>query len=83
MNRDLVINELLKGLDARSASTISAAAAFSKSQYCQDIFALSKPPMTSGFFVEFGATDGVQWSNTWLLEKRFGWRGILAEPARA
>ena len=55
----------------------------SKSQLGQDILALSlTEPEQKGFFVEFGATNGIDLSNTWLLEKDYGWSGILCEPAR-
>ncbi|MEL6721375.1 MAG: hypothetical protein AAFP82_21930 [Bacteroidota bacterium] len=55
----------------------------SKAQLKQDLFVLSQLNFKKeGYFVEFGATDGVQLSNTYLLEKSFAWKGILAEPAR-
>jgi len=55
----------------------------SKSQIRQDLFVLSHLNFKSnGFFVEFGATNGIEKSNTYLLEKEFKWTGILAEPAK-
>jgi FkbM family methyltransferase len=35
----------------------------------------------NGYFIEFGASDGLTFSNTWLMEKSYQWQGILAEPA--
>ena len=56
---------------------------YSKSQLRQDLFVLSEMSFKrNGFFVEFGATNGIDLSNTHLLEAKFGWNGILAEPAK-
>ena len=55
----------------------------SKAQGWQDLFVLSAVGFErGGYFVEFGATDGVTLSNTHLLETQFGWTGLLAEPAQ-
>ena len=56
---------------------------FSKSQLRQDLFVLSELGFKeNGFFIEFGATNGVDLSNTHILETKFKWNGILAEPAK-
>lgn len=55
----------------------------SKSQIKQDLFVLSELKYKkNGFFVEFGACNGFIFSNSHLLEKEYGWNGILAEPAK-
>lgn len=55
----------------------------SRGQLHQDLFVLAETGFKrEGFFVEFGATNGVDLSNSYLLETAFGWQGILAEPAR-
>lgn len=52
-----------------------------KAERFQDLFALLFTGCKeNGFFVEFGACDGLAANNTYTLEQNFGWKGILAEP---
>ena len=34
----------------------------------------------NGFYIECGANDGVNQSNTWYYEKKLNWQGLLIEP---
>lgn len=53
----------------------------SKSENGQDLFALfSNKYKRGGTFLEFGAYDGVTFSNTFLLERLFNWSGLLLDP---
>lgn len=55
----------------------------SKSQLRQDLLVLAHTNYKrGGYFVEFGATNGILLSNSFLLEQKYGWKGILAEPGR-
>jgi len=55
----------------------------SKSQIYQDVLAISiNRNSNKNYFVEFGAGDGVKFSNTYLLEK-LGWQGLLIEPVKS
>lgn len=74
--------ELLKRLNSSNAENLLKYISKSKSQLRQDLFVLSHYEFKSGgYFVEFGAANGLDLSNTYLMEKEFGWKGILAEPA--
>jgi len=60
---------------------VFARRARSRSQILQDLWVCYElEDKFGGFFVEFGATNGLTNSNTWLLEKAYGWSGILSEP---
>jgi FkbM family methyltransferase len=54
-----------------------------KSENFQDLLVLVKLNFKKrGFFVEFGAGNGIDYSNTYLLEKKYLWNGIICEPAK-
>ena len=53
-----------------------------KSQLYQDVFASFI--ISNNFdktFLEFGATDGLELSNSYMLENLLGWKGVLSEPS--
>jgi len=54
----------------------------SLSQLQQDLLALYIARKSPGFFVEIGGTNGKDDSNTYLLEKKYAWNGLIVEPAR-
>ena len=52
----------------------------SYAEHLNDLFVLETLGEKRGYFVEAGALDGVQVSNTLLLEESYGWTGICVEP---
>jgi FkbM family methyltransferase len=74
---------LLQSLPNNTVSQVVNLLGKSKAQLRQDIFVLSHLNFKkNGYFIEFGATNGISLSNTYLLESEFDWNGILAEPAK-
>jgi FkbM family methyltransferase len=53
----------------------------SKSQLSQDLKVIDfYKEKLNGFFIEIGACDGIEFSNTYLLETTYNWNGICVEP---
>jgi FkbM family methyltransferase len=86
LERDRKSSEHLSFLTAMprsSAAQLLDCLARSKSENHQDLFVLAELGFPfGGYFVEFGAADGAAGSNSYLMEKDFGWHGIVAEPGR-
>ena len=74
-------------LDQQQRQEVSPFLWEAKAQLGQDLFAIiassNKKNDRPGYFVDIGASDGIRYSNSWLLEKNLGWDGIAAEPARS
>ena len=77
----LNVEEKEKNLLFNFINSIQNKSKFIKSQLYQDVFAdfFIKNSLKKTF-LEFGATDGIELSNTHLLENYSNWSGVLAEP---
>ena len=81
MSRSFDDLSILQALDKEEQTFFLENLGNSKAQLRQDIIALiMSGKKNNGYFVEFGAFDGRTLSNTWMLEKKYGWKGILSEP---
>jgi FkbM family methyltransferase len=55
----------------------------SYSQESQDLKVLLHYKLKKdGYFLERGASDGINFSNTYLLEQKYNWSGICVEPIK-
>lgn len=68
-------------------ATLDSSEEFQKlfpAQLRQDLFVLVETGFKrGGVFIDVGAADGIWSSNTYYLESRMGWEGVLVEPAAA
>ncbi|MEP3266517.1 MAG: FkbM family methyltransferase [Hyphomicrobiales bacterium] len=75
---------LIGASNEKADGIIKSCLSQSQSQLLQDIVCvLVNHSKNDGYFVEVGVGDGVNISNTYLLEKQFGWNGLLVEPSKA
>lgn len=71
-------------MNAATAERLKRLYSLSESQIIQDLFCiLALQEKKNGYFIEVGVGGGHAISNTYMLEKHFGWTGLLVEPNRS
>lgn len=84
MTRFALAAELSGVLDTKNAQFLHNNFCNSQSQILQDLICLMVTQQkTNGYFVEVGVGNGVDISNTYLLETAYDWAGLLVEPNRS
>ena len=80
-----VVAEPAVAVATAAGPALSCALEQSRSQHFADLsllpFLLRAANSSRGHFVEIGALDGVSLSNTLMLERCFGWGGLLVEAS--
>jgi FkbM family methyltransferase len=73
--------QLIAAMNSDCGELVRNSFSYSRSQLLQDLFVvLACGAKRGGYFVEIGVGNGEGLSNTYLLEKQYGWTGLLAEP---
>lgn len=78
-SRDLHLSQILKRAPPQHVYQNDIDLNKIYSQAKQDIVVYDIFPKDHGFFIEMGAFDGQQWSNTLWLERKHNWTGLLIE----
>ncbi len=82
--RFLTATRIAGTLSPNSADLMQRHFSISRSQILQDLVCLLvHNEKRDGYFVEVGVGNGVDISNTYMLEEAFGWGGLLVEPNRS
>ena len=82
-NNNSILKLILPKPERKFLSFVIRNRDISNSQIFQDLLPLyifQNNLETKSYFVEVGANDGITFSNTLLLEEKYGWDGLLIEP---
>lgn len=80
-NKRIFKNKTIKNKNKKHKKIKQKGGQHSYAQLKQDIKVLEfYKNKRDGYFVDIGANDGIELSNTYLLEKDYGWKGICVEP---